>query len=160
MSTVNNAAKTESNKVSARAVALAVFKAALPFKEEIGNRAFRKVLLNKLRTMYNHSSVPVMYNYAMDTAIELELCAPFGKKHGEPIGKKVELTDEMKEKLDSALTSAIAIVTGEKDVLLQAGMTWRVYDKETQDTVHYATSKKAAYAFRNGNTALSCQAIN
>jgi hypothetical protein len=155
MSNVN----TESTKVTARQVAVTAFNAALPFKAEIGDRAFRGMVLAQLRTMYKHNSVPVMYNFAMDNAIEQKLCKPFGKKHGMPIGPKVELADAQVEAVNSAMASAIAIATGQEDVLLTANMTWKVYNKKSGDTVHYATNRKQAYELRNGDKALSCKAI-
>ena len=77
MSNVNNAVET---KVTARMVAVATFNAALPFKAEIGNRAFRGMVLAQLRTMYKHNSVPVMYNFAINNAMKSAMAIATGQE--------------------------------------------------------------------------------
>ena len=97
-------------KASARAIGIALFNTVLPYREQIGNRMFRDLVMYRVEDEIQTTSAATVYNFAKQKAVADGLTPDFGRAAGEKIGTKAELEqeleDEIREKMDVAVETA------------------------------------------------------
>ena len=136
---MSNVAQT---KVTQRRLACAVFNTVLPYREEVGNRKFRNLVMMRIEDHIKTSSAAVMYNYAKGQAIEAGLTPDFGRAAGDKVGPRIELDAALETTIREKMDKAIGIVTGDEDIALKAGLKWKVVD-EDGSFVEFTKTKKA-----------------
>jgi len=107
MTSIKLAVNTEI-KASARAIGVALFNVLLPQREELGNRNFRTLLLDRIGSEINSGSAPTVYNHAKQNAIKLELTPDFSRSVGEKIGSVVEMDEKIETKIHKLFDTTIA----------------------------------------------------
>jgi len=96
-------------RASGRAIGVALFNALLPQREEIGNRIFRTLLLDRIASESNSDgSAPTVYNHAKKLAVDEGRTPDFSRSVGEKIGAVVELDQEAEEKIHAMFDAVVA----------------------------------------------------
>jgi len=140
--------------VSQQAVVMELFVAALPFRKEIGNHAFRLKVMNTARGVMNPASVPVFYNSAKKESVKQGLTENFGRGFETKIDKRKDVDPALLEQVDSLLETTLAIVLGNETIALKTGLKWKIVTRDGKFKTFVKTKKAGVSLAKEGDQVL------